>query len=277
MTVNERKQLKRRLARERKQLAERKAIKEANKKKARALHDMRNAQEHFKAQKRKTSYELEEAKNIVYVDDKEQRIIEETIDKDIAEFLYLEGILSNIRIENEFLRKYIPDLYVLMLISLNKIIRAIRNKTDALHELCDRARYTQLVHGGLKVTVVPNSFGVCVYIIVPSTHEKFKTCNEHFTCYTFDKVLEDGSKKFGWDFGYPYAMLMYKIKKIIGVPTSMLIFTINEIIEIMGIEPLRSYEICDKISSLCIITMKDVNELIVEQLSLLLSAPCNKC
>ena len=269
MTVNERKQ--RRLARERN------AIKEDNKKKARALHDERNALAHLEAQKRKTSYELEEAKNIVYVDDKEQRIIEKTIDKDIAEFLYLEGILSNIRIENEFLRKYIPDLYVLRLISLNKIIRAINDKIEALNELCDRALYTQIVHGGLKINVWVDSCGVCFYIIVPSTHKKFKTCNAHFTGYTFDKVLADGSKKFGWDFGCKGVMLMYNIKKIIGDQTSMIIFTIKEIIEIMGNEPFNSNDICNKISSLCIITMKDVNELIVEQLSLLLSAPRNKC
>ncbi len=255
-SLNARKNARKVRSKERKAREARDAKKLEAKKLALALHNKRNAQAHFEAQKRKTEYELEKSNNVVYVDEHIQQKIVNIIDNDIEDFLWLKSLMSNSRIENEPLRLYIPDLYVLRLISLNKTIRAINDKIDALNELCERALYTQIIHGGLKVTVVLDSFGVCVYIIVPSTHKKFKTCTDTFNSYTYDKILDDGSIKFGWDFGDPNAMLMYKIKKLIGT---------------MGDGHLSSTELCDKISSLCIITMKDVNKLIVEQISFLLA------
>ncbi len=251
-SLNARKKARKVRSKERKAREARDAKKLASKKLALALHNKRNAQAHFEAQKIKTEYELEKSNNVVYVDEHIQQKIVKIIDNDIEDFRWLMSLMSNSRIENEPLRLYIPDLYVLRLISLNKTIRAINDKIDALNELCERALYTQIIHGGLKVTVVPDSFGVCVYIIVPSTHKKFKTCTAHFYNYTYDKILDDGSKKIGWDFGVPNAMLMYKINKLITQ---------------RGNGPFSSTEFCDKISSLCIITMKDVNELIVEQIS----------
>jgi hypothetical protein len=219
----------------------------------------RNAEAHYEAQKRKIEYELEKYENVVYFDDIKQQQIATIIDKDIEDFLWLKGLMSNSRIENELLRLYIPDLYFLNLISLNKTIRAINDKIDALNELFERALYTQIVYGVLKVTVVPDSVGVRVYIIVPSTHKKFKTCTHkkirsctaHFSYYTYNEVLDDGSRQIGWDFGEPNEMLMYNINKLITQT---------------GNGPLSSTELGDKISSLCIITMKDVNELIVKQI-----------
>jgi hypothetical protein len=240
---------------------------DAKKKTAKVLHDKRNAQAHFEAQKRKTEYELlEKANNIVYFDNIIKQKIEETIEKDIEDFLQLECILSEMLIEIELLKSYIPDLlYKQRLISLNQIIIAIKCKIDEEYDLSARAIYTKIVHGGLKVTVVSDSLGVCVYIIVPSTHKKFKTCTEHFYDYTYNVVLDDGSRKIGWDFGDPNAMLMYKIYKIMGIVP--LYWPSYRSLRIH----LSSNEICDKISSLEIITLKKVNKLIVEQISSLLA------
>ncbi len=279
-SLNARKKARKVRSKERKAREARDAKKLASKKLALELHNKRNAQAHFEAQKRnkrnaqahfeaqknfeaqkrKIEYELEKSNNVVYFDDIKQQQISTIIDKDIEDFLWLKGLMSNSRIENESFRLYIPDLYVLNLISLNKTIRAINDKIDALNELFERALYTQIVYGVLKVTVVPDSFGVRVYIIVPSTHKKIKTCTHkkiisctsHFNDYTYNDDLDDGSKKIGWDFGVPNEMLMYKINKLITQ---------------RGNGPFSSTEFCDKISSLCIITMKDVNELIVEQIS----------
>ena len=251
MTVNKRKQ--RRLARERN------AIKEDNKKKARALHDERNALAHFEAQKKKTTFELHcdfkfKTANIVYFEGKEKQSIDDQFNYARNEFINFKQML----VENTPC-KYLTKLEYN---SFNNMICQITKKIVALEKLRERALYTQLVHGGLKINVWVDAFGVCVYIIVPEKHKTYKTCNAHFTGYTFDKVLEDGSKKFGWDFGVPNAMLMYKINRL---------FTNT------NINRDKLYELYNEIYALRIITINDVNELIVEQLARILSFNTHIC
>ena len=216
-------------------------------------HNERNELAHCKAEENKSKkkgikLEFDSFYNIKDLENETPTTQQEIIIQMNTEQNYFRRVLEDIKYYRAFNTK--EAIYNLQ----KKIKKTIKSQDD----IYTRSGYTQIVYGGLKVTVVPDSYSVCVYIVVPVTHKNFETCTNKFQNYTYDKVLVDGSKKFGWNFGGPQKMLMYNIDNL------MMQHYFNP-----SNDPFDLCNLINKISSLEIITLKKVETLIINQISYL--------
>ncbi len=220
---------------------------DAKKKTAKVLHDKRNAQAHFEAEENKLK------KKTLYLEClKFDNRIDLNNTTQIEDFFMRERLTEEINF-----RKMQEDIKTSEELK-TEFDKRITKKINSLGPLYFRACFKQILCKGLQVTVVPDSYYVYVYIVVPVTHKNFKTCTNKFQNYTFSEVLDDGSKKFRWDFGGSQKMFMYNIHNLI------MQHYFNPLIY-----PFYIGDLINKISSLEIITLKKIENLIIMQIAFL--------